>query len=102
MYSGHVGAVCMVAEVDRANMSNDMHPCPFSVECPIALHNMVNGGCMFIPFREEFVGGLGETSKVLPYDSPYICFWYLGGPSCDGRWRVNDSYVSCGDVINFK
>jgi hypothetical protein len=73
---------------------DDTHPCTFSAQCPIASRNVVDGGCMFVPFTEDFVGGLGETSKVLPYDSPYICFWYLGGPSCDGRRRVSDSYVS--------
>ena len=73
---------------------DDVHLCTFSAECPIASRNVVDGGCMFAPFIEEFAGGSEETSKLFPYDSPYICFWYLGGPSCDGRRRVSGSYVS--------
>jgi hypothetical protein len=73
---------------------NDTHYCTFSAECPIASRSVVDGGCMFVPFAEEIGVGSERVLKVFPYDSPYICFWYFGGPSCDGRRRVCDSYVS--------
>jgi hypothetical protein len=68
--------------------TDDSHPCTFAAKCPITTRNVVDGGCLFVPFTENF------ERKVFPYDSPYICFWYLGGPSCDGRRRVTDPYVS--------
>ena len=57
---------------------DDLHICTFSADCPISSRNVVDGGCMFVPFEDQ-------VRKVVPYDSPYILFWYLGGPSCDGQ-----------------
>ena len=70
------------------------HFCTFSPECPITSRSVVDRGCMFVPFSEISEGGLGGTSTDFPYDSPYIFFWYLGGPACDGRRRVCESYIS--------
>ena len=66
---------------------DDLHICTFSADCPISSRNVVDGGCMFVLFEDQ-------VRKVVPYDSPYILFWYLGGPSCDGQRRVCDAYVS--------
>ena len=74
--------------------ADDKHACTFSAECPIVSRNVVDGGCMFVPFFKDFTGYFEEGSTIWPYDSPYILFWYLGGPSCDGRRRVCESYVS--------
>ena len=47
---------------------------------------------MFMPFVDE-ENEVGDKLKVVPYDSLYILFWYLGEPSCDGHHRVCDAYV---------
>jgi hypothetical protein len=48
---------------------------------------------MFMPFVDEVPEGWNRQ-KVVPYNSPYILFWYFGGPLCDGRHRVCNAYVS--------
>jgi len=72
---------------------NDIHVCSSSADCPISTRNVVDAGCMFMPFEDE-AREEWDRPKAVPYDSPYILFWYLGGPSCDGRRRVCDGYVS--------
>ena len=57
------------------------------------MQNVVDTGYVFVKFEEE-TNLVLERSKVVPYDSPYILFWYLRGPACDGWCRVCDPYVS--------
>ena len=38
--------------------------------------------------------GILTPKEVLPYRSPSILYWNLGGPSCDGERRVTESFIT--------
>jgi hypothetical protein len=49
---------------------------------------------MYVCEFEEDRNLVLERLSVVPYDSPYILFWYLEGPACDRGRRVSDPYMS--------
>lgn len=75
----------------------ETHICSKDVHCPQTTRNVTDHGSMFVRFKKsdegEGVRPSEENDDPIPYKSPYILFWNLGGPSCDGRHRVCSAFV---------
>jgi hypothetical protein len=75
----------------------DSHTCSISPSCPIMARNIVDRGTMFISFIDNSNGDSDifiDKPGILPYDHPFILFWYLGGPACTGLQRVCDPFIA--------
>ena len=71
------------------------HVCTSDVNCPHTARHILDSGTMFLKFaRFDDSSGILTPKEVLPYRSPSILYWNLGGPSCDGERRVTESFIT--------
>lgn len=76
---------------------NENHICSSAVHCPHTTRSVTDHGTLYIRFKrpgeEVGVQSVDESDDTAPYKSPYVLFWSLGGPSCDGRHRICNPFV---------